>query len=331
MATNRSMPTTVFNESTQVNQSSSIRSHGLDSVTTDPPSTTTIDLSSTAEPTMAPTLHSTFAIRPPSLIIDSLMDRNESSQSFLSTRPPTTEIFGLLPSSTTASSFVDFNDTSFFVNKPKFELSTAGTDDTDLISYNTLCYSSPEDYELVTSVLCSSLLVLGVVYFTFGYRCFRAVAFFAGLVFGTVLVYAVCTAENLIPFAYGNLAVSFAAGFFIALLTMLVTYIGLFVIGIHLGVLLCAALLIVIYLLRPYYEILQPPLSALTLLILFVAVSLVGAISTVYFSKGIIVYPCELDHTHTARNTILREQKGTEIIESIEVKFGTNKTIVPGC
>lgn len=139
-------------------------------------------------------------------------------------------------------------------------------------------------------MLCSSLLVLGVVYFTYGFRCFRAVAFFTGFVFGTALVYAVATAEHLVTsFPYGNLVVALSAGLLIGLLTSLVITIGLFVVGLQLGLLLGTALLTVIYLLRPYFDVLQPPLSALTLLILTVAIGLVGAFSTIYFSKGKII------------------------------------------
>src|SRR5262249_1181699 len=145
------------------------------------------------------------------------------------------------------------NVTSFFGMRPTMSPSTTAIfaeDDSDLAASGAMCYSSPEDYELFTSMLCSSLLVLGVVYFTFGYRCFRAVAFFTGLFFGTALAYAVCTAENLITIPYGNMVVALAAGLMVALLTMLVIYIGLFVIGLHLGLLFGAALLSVIYLLR---------------------------------------------------------------------------------
>lgn len=184
-----------------------------------------------------------------------------------------------------------FNVSSFFVNKPNLSHTTTtailSEDESEFGSpFSSLCYSTPEDYELITSMLCSSLLVLGVVYFTYGYRCFRALAFSAGLVLGTALVFAVCTAEHMVPLPYGNLAMALVVGLFLGLLTMLVTYIGLFVIGLHLGLLSSSALLIVIYLLRPFFEVLQPPLSALTLLIFFVAASLVGALSTVYFAKG---------------------------------------------
>lgn len=249
---------------------------------------TTVSSEQSKSVTMSPVHSSTFSIDSMATdLFDAILHRNSTTKP---TPSPTSEvsIFDTSSASDTIENFVDFNDTSYYVNKPKFDLTTAITNDDDsgLFSFNSLCYSSPEDYELITSMLCSSLLVLGVVYFTYGYRCFRALAFFAGLVFGTILTYSLCTAENLIAFQYGNLIISLSVGIFIALLTMLVTYIGLFVIGLHLGLLLGSGLLIVIYLLRPYYEILQPPLSALTLLIFFVAVSLVGALSTVYFSKG---------------------------------------------
>ena len=132
------------------------------------------------------------------------------------------------------------------------------------------CFHSPDDYELITSMLCSSLLVLGIVYFTYGYRCFRAFSFFVGFLLGAILFHTICTAENisivptLIP-QHGNLIASLLAGLMIGLFTMLVAYLGLFIIGIHLGLMLAIGLLIVIYLLRPYYIPLQAPLSSLTL------------------------------------------------------------------
>ncbi|KAH9416265.1 hypothetical protein DERP_000764 [Dermatophagoides pteronyssinus] len=153
------------------------------------------------------------------------------------------------------------------------------------------CFHSPEDYELITSMLCSSLLVLGVVYFTYGYRCFRAFSFFVGFILGAILFHTICTAENisivptLIP-QHGNLIASLLAGLMIGLFTMLVAYLGLFIIGIHLGLMLAIGLLIVIYLLRSYYIPLQAPLSSLTLLVFFISLSLVGSLTTVYFSKG---------------------------------------------
>ncbi|OTF71817.1 hypothetical protein BLA29_006214 [Euroglyphus maynei] len=169
-------------------------------------------------------------------------------------------------------------------------------DDTNSIfSFGSQCLHSPEDYELITSMLCSSLLVLGVVYFTYGYRCFRAFSFFVGFVLGAILFHTICTAENisivptLIP-QHGNLIASLIAGLMIGLFTMLVAYLGLFIIGIHLGLMLAIGLLIVIYLLRPYYIPLQAPLSSLTLLIFFVALSLVGSLTTVYFSKDDISF-----------------------------------------
>lgn len=242
--------------------------------------------STTMAPTSSQNLSSSITT-----LMNTLMGVNKvpPSHHSTSTSPPLVHLYDYPTSSESEDS--PMNITSFFGNRPPgLGSSTTAifpTDDEDAyIPRGSMCYSSPEDYELFTSMLCSSLLVLGVVYFTFGYRCFRAVAFFTGLFFGTALAYAVCTAEHLIDIPYGNLVVALAAGLMVGLLTMLVIYIGLFVIGLHLGLLLGVALLSVIYLLRPYFEVLQPPLSALTLLIFFVAVGLVGAFSTIYFSKG---------------------------------------------
>ncbi|KAH9527689.1 hypothetical protein DERF_001696 [Dermatophagoides farinae] len=151
------------------------------------------------------------------------------------------------------------------------------TDDTlmnNIFSFagDSQCFHSPDDYELITSMLCS--------------------IFFVGFLLGAILFHTICTAENisitipvLIP-QHGNLIAALFAGLIIGSITMLVAYFGLFIIGINFGLMLAIGLLIVIYLLRPYYIPLQAPLSSLTLLIFFVALSLVGSLTTVYFSKG---------------------------------------------
>ncbi|KAH7636483.1 hypothetical protein HUG17_10453 [Dermatophagoides farinae] len=149
------------------------------------------------------------------------------------------------------------------------------TDDTlmnNIFSFagDSQCFHSPDDYELITSML----------------------FFFVGFLLGAILFHTICTAENisitipvLIP-QHGNLIAALFAGLIIGSITMLVAYFGLFIIGINFGLMLAIGLLIVIYLLRPYYIPLQAPLSSLTLLIFFVALSLVGSLTTVYFSKG---------------------------------------------
>lgn len=253
-------------------------------------------------PTMAPTQSlSTLATNFVNNLFGGDSNGNRAAASLTSPRPSSNPEVFIYDGPTSAesdemesSNSVLSNITSFFGSgSPTVGSSTTAIiteEDPELVvplgGLPSQCYSSPEDYELFTAMLCSSLLVLGVVYFTYGYRCFRMVALFIGLAFGTALAYAVCTAEHLIDFPYGNLVVALATGLVVGLLTMLVITIGLFVIGLHLGLLLGTGLLTVIYLLRPFFDVLQPPLSALTLLIFFVAVGLVGAFSTIYFSKG---------------------------------------------
>lgn len=259
-------------------------------------------LSMTMAPTLVNSTVRTFAVgnnHPLNTMVTGLVNTssNQSSDYAGSNEPPsmspTTHWVHHMSGPSVPPPFAD-NVTLLYVNANHDHATSSvpvlSTADTGVTSFNSYCYSSPEDYELITSMLCSSLFVLGIVYLTYGYRCFRAIAFFTGLAFGTALAYAVCTAEHLVPpsyaYGYGNLIVALAAGLLVALFNMLVIYIGLFVIGFHLGLLFGAGMLIVIYLLRPYFVVLQPPLSALTLLIFFMAVSLVGALSTIYFSKG---------------------------------------------
>ncbi|XP_054156563.1 transmembrane protein 198-like [Oppia nitens] len=147
------------------------------------------------------------------------------------------------------------------------------------------CYSTPDDYELIPSVFCSSLIVFGIIYLIYGYRCFKAVLFLTGFAFGTTVIYMICTAENLLPM-YGNIGVSVVAGLLFGLITVLVVYVGLFMLGFHLGLIANCAILIVIYLLEPYIDSVDPPNSVWILFALFMSSGLTGACSTLYFQKG---------------------------------------------
>jgi hypothetical protein len=96
-------------------------------------------------------------------------------------------------------------------------------------------------------------------------------------------------AENLLPM-YGNVSVSVVAGFLFGLITMLVTYVGLFMLGFHLGLLLSCATLIVIYLLQPFVDSVEPPNSAWIIFAIFMTLGLIGSCATLYFQKGISRY-----------------------------------------
>jgi hypothetical protein len=127
---------------------------------------------------------------------------------------------------------------------------------------------------------------LGIVYLIYGYRCFKAVMFLTGFAFATTVIYIICLAENLLPM-YGNVSVSLVAGFLFGLITSLVAYVGLFMLGFHLGLLLSCATLIVIYLMAPYIDLVEPPNSAWIIFAIFMALGLTGACATLYFQKGI--------------------------------------------
>lgn len=154
------------------------------------------------------------------------------------------------------------------------------------------CFSSPEEYEIIPAMLCSSLFVLGIVYILYGYRCFRAISFITGLIFGCLATHSLLVIDkrtiSLVVVPYGNVITILASGFALAILSALIISIGLFIVGFNLGALFGVVVLIVIYLCKPYYPPLEQPLSVFTLLIFLVAISLVGSIATLYFSKGML-------------------------------------------
>ncbi|KAL1234350.1 Transmembrane protein [Trichinella spiralis] len=104
----------------------------------------------------------------------------------------------------------------------------------DLLNY---CSSGFKfDYEISFAIVSSAALFIGIVYCVFGYRCFKAVFFLTGFLFGSVLVYLVCDRENLLP-TWGNVSIGIAAGLLFGLITVLVHYVGLFMTGFLTGLL----------------------------------------------------------------------------------------------
>ena len=189
-----------------------------------------------------------------------------------------------LPLSTTTLSYISMSSTST-TGSPVSNTTIADyTREPPIFGWD-VCYSTPDDYELIPSVICSTLVVLGVVYLMYGYRCFKAVLFLIGFAFGTTIIYLICTVEKLMPM-YGNVSVSVLAGLLFGLITVLVVYVGLFMLGFHLGLLSTCAILIVIYLLTPYVESVEPPNSVWILFVIFMSMGLTGACATLYFQKG---------------------------------------------
>lgn len=68
--------------------------------------------------------------------------------------------------------------------------------------------------------------------------------FLTGFIFASSIVYLICIQGELLTF-YGNTGVAIFAGLLFGLITMLVQYVGLFMTGVHTGLLLGVGLLLV--------------------------------------------------------------------------------------
>jgi len=138
------------------------------------------------------------------------------------------------------------------------------------------------EYDPYTATVCALYFVFGVVCAFFGYRCFKALMFLYGFIFGSIVVYLICVEEKVLP-EWSNAAIAMSAGLLFGLITMLVQYVGLFMLGFHTGLLgglvgLCCAEL--------YYT---PPSAWLTLGVLL-STGLVFALLTLYFQKSLTIF-----------------------------------------
>ncbi len=68
-------------------------------------------------------------------------------------------------------------------------------------------------------------------------RCFKAVMFFTGFIFASIVVYLICLEEAILP-VWSNALIALSAGLLFGLITLLVQYVGLFMLGFHSGLLL---------------------------------------------------------------------------------------------
>ncbi|XP_053354490.1 transmembrane protein 198-B [Clarias gariepinus] len=95
-------------------------------------------------------------------------------------------------------------------------------------------------YEVVPSVVCSMCCLFGIIYCFFGYRCFKAVLFLTGLMFGSVVVFLLCYKERVLDTqlsAEASAGIGLGIGTLCGLVTMLVRSVGLFMVGLLLGLL----------------------------------------------------------------------------------------------
>ncbi|CAH1175946.1 unnamed protein product [Phaedon cochleariae] len=92
-------------------------------------------------------------------------------------------------------------------------------------------------YDVQLAALFAVYVCFGVLYTFSGYRFFKTTMFLTGFIFASSIVYLICQQGDLLP-PYGNEGVSLLAGVLFGLITMLVQYVGLFMSGLHTGLLL---------------------------------------------------------------------------------------------
>ncbi|XP_044793806.1 transmembrane protein 198 isoform X1 [Bubalus bubalis] len=109
-------------------------------------------------------------------------------------------------------------------------------------------------YEALPALVCIMCCLFGVVYCFFGYRCFKAVLFLTGLLFGSVVIFLLCYRERVLETqlsAGASAGIALGIGLLCGLVAMLVRSVGLFLVGLLLGLLLAAAALLGS---APYYQ-----------------------------------------------------------------------------
>ncbi|XP_040057348.1 transmembrane protein 198 [Gasterosteus aculeatus] len=102
-------------------------------------------------------------------------------------------------------------------------------------------------YEIVPSVVCSMCCLFGIIYCFFGYRCFKAVLFLTGLMFGSVVIFMLCYKERVMDTQLSveaSVGIGLGIGTLCGLVTMLVRSVGLFMVGLLLGLLVGVASLV---------------------------------------------------------------------------------------
>lgn len=137
-------------------------------------------------------------------------------------------------------------------------------------------------YDPYTATVCALYFVFGVVCAFFGYRCFKAIMFLYGFIFGSIVVYLICAEEAVLP-EWSNALIAISAGLLFGLITMLVQYVGLFMLGFHTGLL---GGLVSLCFVEIYYT---PPSAWLTLGVLL-AVGLLFALLNLYFQKSLTIF-----------------------------------------
>ncbi|XP_005738690.1 transmembrane protein 198 [Pundamilia nyererei] len=109
------------------------------------------------------------------------------------------------------------------------------------------CEAARGHYKVVPSVVCSMCCLFGIIYCFFGYRCFKAVMFLTGLMFGSVVIFMLCYKERVLDTQLSveaSVGIGLGIGTLCGLVTMLVRSVGLFMVGLLLGLLVAVATLV---------------------------------------------------------------------------------------
>ncbi|XP_069792078.1 transmembrane protein 198-like isoform X2 [Narcine bancroftii] len=127
-----------------------------------------------------------------------------------------------------------------------FKLLTHGTGQSAI---HTCDQDIDRKYDIVPSVVCSMCCLFGVIYCFFGYRCFKAIMFLTGLMFGSIIIFMLCYKERVLDTQLSmeaSIGIGLGIGVLCGLVTMLVRSVGLFMVGLLLGLLVAVATLVVL-------------------------------------------------------------------------------------
>ncbi|XP_044305510.1 transmembrane protein 198-like [Varanus komodoensis] len=144
---------------------------------------------------------------------------------------------------------------------------------------------SERHYEVVPCVICALCCVFGVVYCCFGYRCFKAIMFLSGLLFGSAVIFLLCYKERILDTQLSlevSAGIALGIGVLCGLVTMLVHSVGLFLTGLLLGMLVATAGLVAT---EPLYALPSAWVPAGSLL----GSALLGAVMALRWQKALTV------------------------------------------
>ncbi|CAM5146757.1 unnamed protein product [Eretmochelys imbricata] len=136
-------------------------------------------------------------------------------------------------------------------------------------------------YQVVPSVVCAMCCVFGIIYCFFGYRCFKAIMFLTGLMFGSIVIFMLCYKERVLDTQLSveaSVGIGLGIGALCGLVTMLVRSVGLFMVGLLLGLLLALATLVAM---EQFYH---PP-TVWVPIGLLLGVGMLGAVLTLQWQK----------------------------------------------